>query len=297
MSDDTSLAPDADATSSRMRGLAESVYALSSYASAVNQIDTDPMSFNTGGITGTVDPFSTLPDFKAAVVAAQSHVQGWAPLFVGVIQWIQSVQAFAPRFSSDAESILSTITAIGTQTPSSAQRQTIQTAFADISSGVDGLHDGITSLQTMLAQFTDFIPGDHAALTAGPADVMTAIGNVQAWFSDHIPDYTAGLGGLDIEVIAELNGFESQIVTAMQTAQTQLQSAVTISNDAVSSASTLLDATADLSVKAKSVVTFVTAASDADLASAVQRIELRAAEASWTQLGQYINTIITNLQP
>lgn len=288
---DPTLTPDVPTISEAFNLVYIGMRDMLQYCAAVGSIQTGPQTFDSGGISGTADPFQTLPDFKNAVLTAQSHTYTFFPtVFAPLVEWASSVNSFAQTFSGDAGTILTTIAAIGSQTPTDAQRQQILGAFNDMNSGLAALQSGIQSLQAVLVQFDAWIDADNAALTSGPAAIQAAITNLESWFTSYELQFVGGFGG---EGIVNLIGqIEQQFVTPMQNAQIQLQSVIRLSSAVGTDSSRVLDLVSDLVDKCNAVVIFITNADGANLASAVQRIELGAAEAAWTQLGRFVQATI-----
>jgi hypothetical protein len=287
MADDPTLTPDVPTISTGAGSLKIAVKEIFQYCAAVGGIQTGPQMFDSGGITGTADPFQTLADVKNAVITAQSHTYTFFPtIFAPLVEWTSSLSDFAQTFSSDTATILTTIAAIGSGAPTAVQRQTITSALTDIENGLTALQNGMQALQPKVAQFDSWIDSDNAALTVGPAAMQTAITNLENWFTNFEIPFAGGVGG---EGIVDVIGLiEQRFITPMQTALNELQNATRLSASTTFYFSQFLDFISDLVAKCGGVVTFVTNASDADFVSYVQRVDLLAAEAAWTQLGQFV---------
>jgi hypothetical protein len=288
---DPTLTPDVPSTESAVSAVLPSLMPILAYCEAVGKIQTGPQSFNSNGISGSVDPFATLPAFKTAVELAQTHAQYFAvSVFFALGNWgEQQVPEFSGTFYSNVETIFSTITAIGKATPNAAQRQTIQAAFATIVAGMTALHDSLTTVHANLLQFVQWMQSDYVTLTDGPNDMASAIAGIEAYITG---EEEAAAGPFGSGLIGVLSQVETLMITPLQTVSGELTAAGDASAAATSSTSSLLDLVADLKGKYDAVNTFITNADDATLASNVQRIDLRAAQNAWQELSAFIPQVL-----
>jgi Bacillus haemolytic enterotoxin (HBL) len=290
-----SLVPDVAGTQTATQGIAATQSALLAYARAVGGIQTEPQAYNTNGISGTVDPCQNLPAFKAAVLTAQSHTYTYVPTVVlPLAGWAtETVPGFSGTFSQSVSSILATAAAIGTGTASAAQQQTIADGFASLVTGLQGVHDGLQTVQSATQTFAATMPPDLEAFVSGQSSLANAITTVQNNFTNQELSYAGTFGGEGI--IAILGQIEQQVLTPMLAMQQGLGQAIGTSQSATASIATLLDLLADLNGKYAAVATFVAGAEGGALAGAVERIDLHAANAAWQQLTSFIQQTISGV--
>ncbi len=259
---------------------------------ALGSIQTGPQAFNSGLISGTADPFDANPAFKDALNIVHTHVQSFVPTIVMPLSnWADSVAQFAGTFQVDATAVLNVVAAVGTGTPTPAQRALVMTSFSNISTNLRALQSGVQAVQTTLTQFVDWMNTDHTTLMGtGPGQIQAAITAVETYFSQYALAYF-GMPGSDA-IVTTIGQIAVQVVKPLQTALTELQTASNGFAAATAGASSLLNLLQDLVSKCDAVITFVTGASDATFGSAIERIDLRASESAWSQLGTFIGNTI-----
>jgi len=257
------------------------------YVMAVARIQSDPQSIGLDGFRGHIDPFEYLPPaFKTAVLAAQDHSQTYFPnVMIPLSNWgSTTVPGFSRDFNETTESILKAIRSVnGVPTPQ--QRKEVSDGFTAIEHGLARVESEFSSIRTTTLTFLDSMRADYRVLMSGDNTIENARKALEQRFLDEEMKYVGTAGGLGVaKIIQDVGGRYSAMLDEVKQ---QVHDAGYASAQAASSVSNLQEMMTELRDKAGSVSMFVIKAENANFASSVQRIDLRAAAAAWQQFADF----------